>query len=229
MINFNSSVNALRNIGTSQRVAANNVANIRTSGFKESKTLQGTQTATVVVNQQQGGLTITTNALDFAINGKGFIAVSTPEGTAYSRSGTLNIDKNGSLSDSNGNPVEPPVSVPKGASSISIQADGSISADVNGNVTPIGQFSITTFPNVGGLKQVGNSLLQESLASGQPVTNVPDTSGAGSLVMGGVERSNVSLADNFVTMIINQNMFAYNAKAIAVAGEMDKALLSIKA
>lgn len=228
MINFNSSVNALRNIGTSERVAANNVANVGTSGFKESKTVQGTQSASVVVNQQQGGLIITNNALDFSINGNGYIAVSTPEGAAYSRSGTLNIDKNGSLSDSNGNPIEPPISVPKGASSISIQADGVIKADVNGSVASIGQLSITTFPNSGGLRQVGDNLLQESLASGQPSTHVPDAGGAGSLVMGGVERSNVSLSDNFVTMVINQNTFAYNAKAIAIESEMDRVMLSIK-
>jgi len=229
MIGFNSSVNALRNIGISQRVAANNVANVGTSGFKESKTVQGTQSATVAVNQQQGGLVITNNALDFAINGNGYIAVSTPEGTAYSRSGTLSIDKHGFLADSHGNPIDPPITVPAGASSISIQSDGVINADVNGKTASIGQLSITTFPNQGGLRQIGDNLLQESLASGQPLTNVPDAGGAGRLVMGGVERSNVNLADNFVTMIINQNTFAYDAKAIAVGNEMDRVLLSIKA
>jgi len=228
MINFSSSVNALRNIGISQRVTSNNVANIETAGFKESRTVQGTQSATVTVNQNQGGLIVTNNLLDFAINGNGYIAVSSPEGAAYSRSGALSIDKNGVITDNNGNPLEPPVSVPTGASSISIQADGVINADVNGNVTSIGQLSITTFPNPGGLKQTGDNLLQESLASGSPLTNTPETGGAGSLVMGGIERSNASLSDNIVTMIINQNTFAYNVKAITVQEEMDRVTLSIK-
>jgi len=228
MVDFSSSVNALRNIGISQRVTANNIANVETTGFKESRTLQGTQSATVNINQNQGGLIVTNNLLDFAIIGKGYIAVSSPEGAAYSRSGTLAINKNGVITDNNGNQLEPSVSVPTGTSSISIQANGTINADVNGNTTPIGQLSITTFPNSGGLRQAGNNLLQQSLASGQPITNTPETGGAGSLVLGGIERSNTSLSDNIVTMIINQNTFSYNAKAITVQEEMDKVTLSIK-
>ena len=228
MVDFSSSVNALRNIGISQRVTANNIANVESAGFKESRTVQGTQSATVAVNRNQGGLIVTNNRLDFAINGNGYIAVSSPEGTAYSRSGTLSIDKNGVITDSNGNPLEPQISVPTGPSSISIQADGTINADVNGNATSIGQLSITTFPNPGGLRQTGDNLLQENLASGQPLTNAPDTGGAGSLVMGGIERSNASLSDNIVTMIINQNTFSYNAKAITVQEDMDRVTLSIK-
>jgi len=228
MVDFSSSVNALRNIGISQRVTANNIANVESAGFKESRTVQGTQSATVAVNQNQGGLIVTNNLLDFAINGNGYIAVSGPEGTAYSRSGTLSINKNGVITDNNGNPTEPQISVPTGTSSISIQADGVINADVNGSVTSIGQLSITTFPNPGGLRQAGDKLLQESLASGQPLTNAPGTGGAGSLVLGGIERSNVSLSDNIVTMIINQGAFTYNVKAITVQEEMDRVTLSIK-
>jgi len=228
MVNFSSSVNALRHIGIAQRVTANNVANVESTGFKGSRTVQGTQSATVNVNQNQGGLIVTNNLLDFAITGNGYIAVSSPEGTAYSRSGTLSINKNGVITDNNGNPLEPPVSVPTGTSSISIQANGTINADVNGNATPIGQLSITTFPNPGGLKQTGDNLLRESLASGQPLTNTPGTGGAGNLVLGGIERSNVSLSDNIVTIIINRNTFAYNAKAITVQEDMDRVTLSIK-
>jgi len=228
MVDFSSSVNALRNIGISQRVVANNLANVESTGFKESRTVQGTQSASVTANQTQGGLIVTNNLLDFAINGNGYIAVSSPEGTAYSRSGTLSIDKNGVITDNNGNPLKPQVSVPTGTSSIAIQADGVINADLSGNATSIGQLSITTFPNPGGLKQTGDNLLQESLASGQPLTNTPGTGGAGNLVLGGIERSNVSVSDNIVTMIINRNAFAYNAKAITVQEDMDRVTLSIK-
>lgn len=228
MVDFSSSVNALRNIATSQSVATNNVANVETPGFKESRTLQGTQSATVTVNQSQGGLVVTNNLLDFAIEGNGYIAVSTPEGTAYSRSGTLSIDKNGTITDNNGNPLQPSVTVPTGADSISIQADGVINADVSGTITPIGQLSITTFPNPDGLTQSGDNLLRESIASGAPLTNTPSSGGAGDLILGGLERSNVNLSDNIVTMIINQHTFAYNAKAISIQSEMDRVTLSIK-
>lgn len=190
--------------------------------------MQGTQSATVTVNQSQGGLIVTNNLLDFAIEGNGYIAVSTAEGTAYSRSGTLSIDKNGIITDNNGNPLQPSVSVPASTSSISIQGDGVINADVNGTITPIGQLSITTFPNPDGLKSVGDNLLQESIASGAALTNTPGSGGAGDLVLGGLERSNVNLSDNIVTMIINQHTFAYNAKAISIQAEMDRVTLSIK-
>jgi len=228
MVDFSSSVNALRNIGTSQRVTSHNIANVESTGFKESRTTQGTESATVTKNMRQGGLVVTNNLLDFAIEGNGYLAVSTPEGTAYNRSGTLNIDTNGIITDNNGNPLEPSISVPSGTSSIAIQGNGVINADVNGTPTPIGQLSITTFSNPGGLKSTGNNLLQESIASGTALANVPGNGGAGTLLLGGVERSNVDLSDNMVTMIINQHTFAYNAKAISIQEDMDRITLSIK-
>ena len=228
MVDFSPNLNALRNIGTSQRVTANNVANTESTGFKESRTVLGTQSATVTTGQRPGGLVVTNNLLDFAISGDGYVAVSTPQGTAYSRSGTLSIDKNGSLADANGNPLDPPVTVPAGTNSIAIQGDGTINADVNGIQTQIGQLNIVTFPSPGGLTQNGDGLLLESGASGIPVTNTPGSGGAGELVLGGVERSNTNLSDNFVTMIINQSTFTYNVKAIAIQGEMDRVTLSIK-
>ena len=228
MVDFNPNLNALRNIGTSQRVAANNVANAESTGFKESRTVLGTQSATVTTNAQQGGLVVTNNLLDYAIEGDGYIAFNTPTGTAYSRSGTLSIDKNGNLADANGNSLEPPVTVPAGANSIAIASDGTITADVNGTATTIGQLNIVTFPNPGGLSQSGEGLLRESAASGAPLINGPGLGGAGQLVMGGLESSNTNLGDNFVTMIINQSSFAYNIKAISIQQDMDRTLLSIK-
>ncbi len=228
MVDFSPNLNALRNIGTSQRVAANNVANSESTGFKESRTVQGTQSATVTVSQRPGGLVVTNNLLDFAISGDGYLAVSTPQGTAYSRSGTLSVDKNGSLTDANGHPLDPPVTLPAGSTSVAIRGDGTINADVNGVTAQVGQLNITTFPNPGGLTQNGDGLLLESGASGIPVSNTPGTGGSGELVLGGVERSNTDLSDNFVTMIINQSTFAYNVKAIAIQGEMDRVTLSIK-
>jgi len=228
MVDFNPNINALRNISTSQRVSANNVANVESSGFKESRTVQGTQQATVTTHQQQGGLVITNNLLDFAIKGDGYITFQTDQGAQYSRTGTLSIDKNGVITNQNADPLNPSIPVPAGSDSLAIASDGNITAEVNGTQQTLGQLSITTFPNPGGLTQNGDGYLQESIASGTPVTNTPESGGAGSLVLGGLESSNVNLGDNFVTMIINQSSFAYNIKAISIQEEMDRTLLSIK-
>jgi len=229
MVDFSPNVSALRRIAVSQNTAANNVANIDTPGFKEKQAVSGTESVSITTNQAQGGIAIKGNSVDVAVNGNGFLQVSTPQGPAFTRAGVVTTNSDGLLADMNGFAFEPQITVPSGTNAITIQGNGTVTADVNGTATTLGQLNLTTFPAPGELTSVGNNLLQESIGSGTGVSNTPGTGGAGYFAFGGLELSNVDAGSNFVTMIINAHSFAYNINAIKVQEEMLQTTLSIKA
>ena len=228
MVDFSSNVSALRRIAVSQNTAANNVANINTPGFKEKQAVSGTESVSITTNQAQGGIAIKGNSIDVAVNGNGYLQVTTAEGPAFTRAGVITTNSSGLLADMNGYAFEPEIAVPAGTNAITIQGDGTVSADVNGTIQSLGQLNLTTFPAPGELTSVGNNLLQESINSGSGVSNAPGTGGAGHFAFGGLELSNVDPGNNFVTMIINAHSFAYNINALKVQEEMVQTTLSIK-
>jgi flagellar basal-body rod protein FlgG len=237
---------------TRMTVTSNNLANVNTTGFKKGRavfedllyqnvrqvgaaTSQDTQLPSglhlgtgvrVVATEKiytQGNLTQTGNALDVAINGRGFFQVLMPDGTlAYTRDGNFQISADGELVTSSGFPVQPSISIPEGAQSITIGADGVVTVQLPGQTTTtqIGSLQIVDFINPAGLQPRGENLLLESSASGPAQTGTPGMNGLGLIVQGSIESSNVNVVEELVNMIETQRAYEMNSKAIATTDQM---------
>jgi flagellar basal-body rod protein FlgG len=237
---------------TNLDVIANNIANVNTNGFKKSradfqdlmyqtlrmqgaKTESGTQVptgiqighgamlASVQKEFSQGDYQQTQNELDLAIEGNGFFQIDLPSGEkAYTRAGSLKRDSEGRVCTSDGYLLNPNITVPTGTTQTSIQSDGTVSAQVQGQSTAqqIGSIQLATFPNVAGLKAVGKSFFQETEASGTPTTGKPGENGVGTVLQGYLEMSNVNIMQEMINLIIGQRAYEVNSKAIQAADEM---------
>lgn len=237
---------------TRMSLISNNLANVNTTGFKRDRaafedllyqtvrqpggqTSQQTQapsglmvgTGTQVVATQklfnQGNLLQTDNALDLAINGRGFFEVQLPDGTpAYTRDGSFQIDNQGQVVTSNGYPLQPGVTLPANAQSITIGSDGTISVQLAGDPAPqqVGSVLIADFINPAGLQARGENLFVETAASGGPQTGAPGQTGLGLLVQGALESSNVNVVEELVNMIETQRAYEMNSKAISTTDQM---------
>lgn len=237
---------------TQMDVIANNLANVSTAGFKRSRAVfedllyqnlrqpgaQSSQQTQLPSGLQigtgvrpvaterifsQGNLQQTSNDKDIAIQGAGFFQVLLPDGTAaYTRDGSLQIDNQGQLVTSSGYVLQPAVTVPADATSITVARDGTISVTQAGvtAATQIGAVQLATFVNPAGLESKGENLYVETSASGSPGTNSPGTNGAGSLVQGYVETSNVNVVEELVNMIQTQRAYEINSKAITTSDQM---------
>ncbi|WP_338848437.1 flagellar basal-body rod protein FlgG [Massilia sp. W12] len=173
--------------------------------------------------QTQGNLQQTNNDKDVAINGAGFLQVSLPDGTlAYTRDGSFQTDANGQLVTASGYVVSPAITVPNNAQSLSIGRDGTVSITTAGSPTPtqIGSLQLATFINPAGLESKGENLYVETGASGAPNTNTPGTNGAGILIQGYIETSNVNVVEELVSMIQTQRAYEINSKAITTSDQM---------
>ena len=233
-------------------VIANNLANVNTVGFKASRvdfqdlvyqtysepgaaTTEGTQMPTGVqvglgtrlaaVQRiySPGNLRQTGNSLDLAIEGDGFFQIMMPDGrTAYTRDGALKLDGQGRLVNSDGQPLDPEITIPSDATHVNIGSDGTVSVSVAGQneAEQIGQITLTKFLNPAGLSSIGRNLLLPTAASGEPVTGAPGSEGMGTLGQGFIELSNVSIIEEMVNMIVAQRAYEVNSKCIQVADEM---------
>ena len=171
----------------------------------------------------QGAIQQTTNPLDVAIEGSGFIAVQRKAGEmGYTRAGALKVDAQGRLVTSDGLGIEPAITVPPDATSISISSDGNVSAVTPGQRTPtqLGQIQLVTFPNPNGLDAVGHNLYTASAASGEPTTGAPGADGRGTILQGALEGSNVEVVNEMIGLIRTQRAYEINSKVIAAADEM---------
>jgi flagellar basal-body rod protein FlgG len=237
---------------TRMEVVSNNIANVNTTGFKRERAVfedllyqnmsqvgasstQDTQLPSgfsigtgvrVVATEKlhsQGNLTNTGNPFDLAVQGKGFFQVLMPDGSlAYTRDGSFQVNQDGQLVTAMGYPVQPAISVPEGALSVTIGSDGTVSALLPGSTaaTQIGTVQLTNFINPAGLQPIGQNLLLESGASGAPQTGTPGLNGLGTLMQGAVESSNVNIAEELVNMIETQRAYEMNSKAIQSADQM---------
>ncbi|TXF11821.1 flagellar basal-body rod protein FlgG [Pelomicrobium methylotrophicum] len=237
---------------TQMDVIANNLANVSTNGFKRSRAVfedllyqtlrqpgaQSSQQTQIPSGLQigtgvrpvaterihtQGNLQQTGNALDVAIQGPGFFQVLLPDGTtAYTRDGSFQADANGQLVTASGYPVQPAITIPANAISITIGKDGTVSVVQPGSAIPIqvGSLQLATFVNPAGLQSYGENLYLETAASGTPNVNTPGTNGAGLLNQGYVETSNVNVVEELVSMIQTQRAYEINSKAIQVSDQM---------
>jgi flagellar basal-body rod protein FlgG len=171
----------------------------------------------------QGSLIQTKNALDLAIQGEGMFQVLQPDGTfAYTRDGSFKLSVDRELVTSNGMQLQPVITIPQNAESISIGEDGTVSIQPYGNAEEqvIGQMLLTRFVNYAGLEPMGKNLYRETSASGAPVTGAPDTDGAGRLAQGALEAANVNVVEEMVNMIETQRAYEINSKAISSVDSM---------
>jgi flagellar basal-body rod protein FlgG len=231
---------------------ANNLANVNTTGFKKGRAIfedllyqnmrqagaqssQNSQIPTginmgtgvhMVATEKlfiQGSMQNTQNALDVAIEGRGFFTVLMPDGTqAYTRDGSLKLDNTGQIVTSNGYPIQPSMTIPAQTINVTIGNDGTVSATVAGNNTPsvLGNIQLTDFINAEGLQPIGQNLFVETAASGTPVTDNPGNSGLGNVLQGSLEASNVNVVEELVNMTQAQRSYEITAKSIQTVDSM---------
>jgi flagellar basal-body rod protein FlgG len=233
-------------------VIANNLANVNTPGFKKSRadfqdllyqTLQtpgapqtattqaptgiqiglGSRPAAVQRVFLQGSLNQTGNPLDLAVEGDGFFQVTLQSGeTAYTRAGSFKIDNQSRLVTSEGDPLEPAITIPLTAESVTIGQDGIVSATEPGQpiASQIGQLQTVRFPNPAGLRAIGRNLSLETESSGTPQVGSPGSDGRGTVAQGFVEASNVSVVEELIALIVGQRAYEITSRAINAADEM---------
>jgi flagellar basal-body rod protein FlgG len=171
----------------------------------------------------QGNLQQTSNQLDVAIQGAGFFQVLQPDGTtAYTRDGAFQTDSQGQIVTANGFVVQPAITIPANATSVTIGQDGVVTITQAGAAAPVqvGSMQLATFINPAGLESLGQNMYMETASSGTPSTNVPGTNGTGNLSQGYVETSNVNVVEELVNMIQSQRAYEINSKAITVSDQM---------
>ncbi len=237
---------------TRMSVVSNNLANANTVGFKrdrasfedllyqqvrqpggsssqETQLPTGLQTGTgvrvVATSKQfaQGNMQQTGNALDIAVNGRGFFEVLLPDGSpAYTRDGSFQVNAQGELVTNSGYPLQPGMQIPEGAQSITIGNDGTVTVQIAGQPAPqqVGTITLTDFINPAGLQAKGENLYLETAASGPAQNGSPGLSGLGTLQQGALESSNVNVVEELVSMIETQRAYEMNAKAISTADAM---------
>jgi|UniRef100_UPI0040484FAC flagellar basal-body rod protein FlgG len=237
---------------TQMDVISNNLANVSTNGYKKSRAVfedllyqtirqpgaQSTQQTQLPSGMQlgtgvkpvateriftQGNLQQTSNNTDVAINGTGFFQVLMPDGTNnYTRDGSFQVSNTGQLVTASGYVIQPAITIPANAQTLTVGSDGVISVTLPNSVavTQVGQLQLATFINPAGLSAKGENLYSETAASGAPITVNPGSNGAGVLSQGFVETSNVNVVEEMVNMIQTQRAYEINSKAITTSDQM---------
>lgn len=180
---------------------------------------------------QQGTTLQTGNQLDVAIEGNGFMVVQQPDGTpAYTRNGALKTDGDGRVVNSEGLPLDPPITIPPDATNVSIAANGTVSVTLPGQSTPsdVGQIQLANFVNPAGLEGVGHNLLRPTKASGEPQIGEPGVDGRGTVLQGAIEQSNVDIVEEMIGMISAQRSYEINSKVITTADDMLRAATQMR-
>ena len=230
----------------------NNLANVSTNSFKKSRAVfqdllyqnvrqpggltssqtilpSGMQMGTgsrVVASERiftQGNLQQTSNDYDLAIQGNGFFQILMPDGTLnYTRDGAFQKDNQGQLTTASGYVVQPAITIPIDALSLTVSKDGIVSVTLPNNPIPsqLGQLQLVSFLNPAGLQANGENLFSETNASGTPVANIAGTNGLGTIAQGYVETSNVNVVEEMVNMITAQRAYELNSKAVTTSDQM---------
>ena len=233
---------------------SNNLANANTVGFKKTRAdfqdlfyqnvrFAGTQTSSQTMSptglqigsgvrmvgtsriDTQGALRQTGNKLDVAVEGNGYFVVQQPDGTqAFTRAGQFKVDAQGRVTTSEGTPVDPPITIPPSATSVTIARDGIVSITLAGQGTPsqVGSIQLANFVNPAGLNPLGHNLFQTTLASGEPQLGTPGSDGRGTILQGSVEQANVEVVDEMIGLIAAQRAYEVNSKVISAADDMLK-------
>jgi flagellar basal-body rod protein FlgG len=184
----------------------------------------GTMPSGSEVLQTQGNLSSTGNPLDLAIQGLGFFQVTLPDGQiAYTRSGSFHLDAQGNVVTANGNALQPNITIPANATTVTVGSDGTVSVTESGQTAAqqVGSIQLAMFPNPGGLNSVGNNLYLPTTASGDAIIGAPGSAeGMGSLQQGMLEQSNVDIVQEFVNMIVAQRAYESSSRVVTSADQM---------
>lgn len=184
----------------------------------------GTRVSSNGISFAQGSFSTTGNPLDVVIEGRGFFQVRRPTGEiAYSRAGQFHLDRDGNLVTAEGDPLEPQITIPPEAQSITIGSDGTVSFTLPGQSAAQlgGQIQLANFSNPAGLNSIGRNLYLPTDASGEPTIGNPGgQEGLGTLLQGYVEQSNVSVVEEFVNLIVSQRAYEANSKVVKASDEM---------
>ena len=237
---------------TRMAVISNNLANVNTTGFKKSRAnfedliyqnvrqvgsqstqntilptgLQlGTGVRTVATEKlhTQGNIQQTENSLDVAISGRGFFQILMSNGDInYTRNGSFKLDSDGQIVTAGGQLLQPSITVPNDATSLTIGRDGTVSVVQPGTAAAvqIGQIQTADFINPAGLEPIGENLFRESVSSGAPIIGVPGEDEFGAIFQGSLETSNVNVVEELVNMIETQRAYEMNSKAISTTDQM---------
>jgi flagellar basal-body rod protein FlgG len=146
-----------------------------------------------------------------------------PDGTlGYTRDGDFQTNAQGELVTASGYRVQPGITIPDGAQSVTIGKDGVITVAVAGEATPtqVGSLQIFDFVNPAGLQPRGENMLVESAASGAAQGGTPGLNGLGLIEQGALESSNVNVVEELVNMIETQRAYEMNSKAISTTDQM---------
>ena len=179
----------------------------------------------------QGDFINTGNPLDLVVEGDGFFQVSRPDGTtAYTKAGTFSLDKNGTIVNPDGYPLEPPITIPTDATTITVALNGDVNIMTAGQTTPslVGSITLARFSNPSGLQSVGKNLFITSDASGDAITGTPDAQGFGDINQGFLENSNVNIVEELANLITAQRAFDMNSKAVQASDQMLQGISAMK-
>jgi flagellar basal-body rod protein FlgG len=191
----------------------------------------GVRTAAVYRITQQGNLTSTENPFDVAIQGSGYFQIELPNGeTGYTRAGSFQLSPTGVIVTADGNRLLPGITIPNNATDVTINASGEVLVKTPGAVAPtsVGQVQLAVFANEAGLNPIGDNLLQETPASGAPVTGLPGTDGYGTVRQGFLETSNVNVVTEITNLITAQRAYELNSKVIQTSDEMMSTLTQMR-
>jgi flagellar basal-body rod protein FlgG len=191
----------------------------------------GVKTAAIYRITEQGNLQQTNNTLDLAIQGMGYFQVTLPNGdTAYTRDGTFGLSDSGQIVTADGYVVQPGVTIPTNAQSITINSTGQVQVSLAGQTqqSTVGQLQLATFPNEAGLQAEGQNLYTETAASGNAVTGNAGSTGFGNVQQGFVETSNVNVVTEITNLISAQRAYEMNSKVITSSDEMLSTLTNLR-
>jgi len=183
----------------------------------------GVKTGSVYRIVEQGNVTQTSNDFDIAISGRGLFRILLPDGQeAYSRAGNFAVSSDGRIVSEDGNEISPGITIPEDAIDISISENGIVEARIAGetNLRELGQLELVTFFNESGLEAIGDNLLLETAASGEPIIGNPGETGFGKLLQGFIETSNVDPVQEITALIAAQRAYEMNARVIETSDQM---------
>jgi flagellar basal-body rod protein FlgG len=183
----------------------------------------GTRAVATSRSFAQGNLQQTSNPLDLAVSGQGFFEIQMPDGTTgYTRDGSFQTSSTGQLVTNNGLTLQPGITIPATATSVTIGTDGTVSVLLPANPLPqaVGKLQIASFINPAGLDPKGQNIFAETAASGTPTSGTPGQNNLGTVQQGFVETSNVNVVEELVGMIQTQRAYELNSKAIKTSDDM---------
>ncbi len=243
---YSSSVSGMESSQQVLNITSNNIANVDTFGFDASDPIVtdliyqgvdprnlvnstyanssaigvGSQLQSTSHAQIPGSPVATGNPLDVTIGGDGYFQTLQPNGTmGYTRLGALRFDGAGNLN-INGALVQPPITLPSGASEVTVTSAGEITAQVSGQQQNIGQLQLARFINPQGLSAIGSTTYAATVDSGKPITGTPFQNGFGGLIPNTLEAPRVDLSKEMANMIVSERSFQLNAQSLQTINAM---------